>query len=358
MDGPGGSTSARIRLVLRACLMPLVVTLALCSLSFSLAIAEEQPDALKPVSIGFLRHAYGTWTSKIADGGYERAAGKSVRWIPFDTDSAVAAALASGKIDIGMMGASVVAAAVTRGLDLHAFYVMGWSLDTEALVVSSAFKFKPSDPKGLINKVVAVPFGSTAHFRLLQSLKRWGVAPSDVRLVNLQPQQIVEAWAHAELDAAVVSEPTLSELRVGSHSVPFPRASGKEGLLVFATGSEFLQRNAAMLARFVDVTARADTVFSEGDGPVTTDRPEIRSIAFLTGLPAEAVLESIARYRPPPIQDQASERWLRGGAASGLAMELKSSAELWKWGGRLDKVNPDYAGAVALPPVEQALSMP
>jgi taurine transport system substrate-binding protein len=337
--------------------MPLVVA-GLCLLAPSFAIAEDQPDALKPVSIGFLRHAYGTWTSKIADGSYERAAGKTIRWIPFDTDSAVAAAIATGKIDIGMMGVSVAAAAVTRGLDLDVFYVIGASRDTEALIASSALKFNAGEPKGLINKVVAVPFGSTAHFRLLQSLKRWGIAPSDVRLVNLQPQQIAEAWTRAELDAAVVSEPTLSELKAGSRSVPLPPANGNEGLLVFATGSEFLQRNTAMLARFVDVTARADTEFSEAEGPVTADRPEIRSIAFLTGLPTNDVLESIARYRPPPIQEQATDRWLGGGAASGLAVELKSSAELWKWGGRLDKVNSDYARAVAPGPVDQALSVP
>jgi taurine transport system substrate-binding protein len=147
---------------------------ALLALHLLPARAENPAPSLKPITIGFLRHAYGTWTGKIADGSYERAANKSIRWIPFETDSAVAAAMASGRIDIGMMGASVVAAAVSRGLDLRVFYVMGSSRDTEGLIVSNALNFRAGDPKSLTNKVVAVPFGSTAHFRLLQSLKRWG----------------------------------------------------------------------------------------------------------------------------------------------------------------------------------------
>jgi taurine transport system substrate-binding protein len=321
------------------------------------AVAGEPAASLKPISIGFLRHAYGTWTGKIADGTYEKAAGKAIRWIPFETDSAVAAAMASGRIDIGMIGASVVAAAVGRGLDLHVFYVMGGSRETEALMVSANLEFKPGDPKGLINKVVAVPFGSTAHFRLLQSLKRWGLTPADVRLVNLQPQQIIEAWAHSELDAAVVSEPTLTDLRGVGRSVPLPPAGGNEGMLVFATGTEFLEQNRAMLARFVEVTARADAMFTEVSGPLTADQPAIRSIAFLTGLPATRVIEAIARYRPPPMQEQATPRWLGGGPSSMLAAHLRASAELWKWGGRLDKVPADYAAAIAPGPVEQALSM-
>jgi taurine transport system substrate-binding protein len=356
MNGPGATKPAHGRFALRACF---AVAIAAIALLFGLppGLAEDQAASLKPVSIGFLRHAYGTWTGKIADGTYERAAGKAIRWIPFETDSAVAAAMASGRIDIGMMGASVVAAAVGRGLDLHVFYVMGSSRETEALVVSGSLEFKPANPNSLTNKVVAVPFGSTAHFRLLQTLKRWGLAPADVRLVNLQPQQIMEAWSHSELDAAVVSEPTLTGLKAVGRSVPLPPAGGNEGMLVFATGTDFLQQNGAMLARFVDVTARADTMFSEMSGPLTADRPEIRSIAFLTGLPAAGVIEAIARYRPPPMQEQRTSRWLGGGASSMLAAQLKASAELWKWGGRLDKVPADYTAAIAPGPVEQALSM-
>jgi taurine transport system substrate-binding protein len=183
------------------------------------------------------------------------------------------------------------------------------------------------------------------------------LTPADVRLVNLQPQQIIEAWAHSELDAAVVSEPTLTDLRGVGRSVPLPPAGGNEGMLVFATGTEFLEQNRAMLARFVEVTARADAMFTEVSGPLTADQPAIRSIAFLTGLPATRVIEAIARYRPPPMQEQATPRWLGGGPSSMLAAHLRASAELWKWGGRLDKVPADYAAAIAPGPVEQALSM-
>ncbi|HXF54809.1 MAG TPA: ABC transporter substrate-binding protein [Hyphomicrobiaceae bacterium] len=355
MTGPGATQRVHARVARRACLKVLVAAAAML-IDHPRLLAEDRGGPLKPVSVGFPRHAYGTWTGKIADGTYEQAAGKAMRWIPFETDSAVAAAMAGGRIDIGMMGAGVVAAAIGRGLDLTVFYVVGSSRETEALIVSNSLLYTPADPKGLMNKVLAVPFGSTAHFRLLQSLKGWSMTPTDVRLVNLQPPQIVEAWAHAELDAAVVSEPTLSALKAQARAIPLPLAGGNEGLLVLAVGSDFLEQNRDMLARFVDVTARADTMFAEMSWPLTEERPEIRSIAFLTGLPPAAVLEAIARYRPPQIQEQATTRWLGGGAGSMLAAELKASAELWKWAGRIDKVPADFSTAVTAGPVEQALA--
>ena len=338
----------------------LIATLVAIVLSSVLAgslplAAEERAADLKPISIGFVRHAYGTWTAKIADGSFEMATGRVLRWLTFDTDSGAVAAMASGRLDLALIGTSVAAAALVRGLDLRVFYVIGNADDSEGLLLNGDRPFRAGDPKSLHNLVVAVPFGSTPHFRLLQSLKRWGVAPANVGLVNLQTPQIVDAWSRREIEAAVVSEPLLGQLKTTGRLVPLPPAGGQEGLLVFAGAAEFVASHMVFLARFVDVISRADAAFTSMSGALSEDRAEVKSIAFLTGSPPSAVLAAIARYRPPSLDEQASAKWLGGGAASALAAELKANAEIWRWAGRLDRVERDFSAAITPVPVEQAL---
>ena len=39
-----------------------------------------------------------------------------------------------------------------------------------------------------------------------------------------------------------------------------------------------------------------------------------------------------------------------------LAAELKASAELWRWGGRLERADQDFSAAINVEPVLRALS--
>ena len=51
------------------------------------------------------------------------------------------------------------------------------------------------------------------HFHLLVGLERvWKIPPRDVRILNMQPPQIVAAWARGDIDAAYVWPPALTEI--------------------------------------------------------------------------------------------------------------------------------------------------
>lgn len=312
--------------------------------------------SLRPVTVGFMRHAFGAWTSRIADGGLDLATGRSIRWFAFDTDSAVVAAMASGRLDLGLMGTSVAAAALARGLDFRIFYVLGASGDSEGLVVARNAPFKLDDPKTLKNMVVAVPFGSTPHFRLLQSLRRWNVAPGSMRMVNLQAPQIADAWMRGELDATVVSEPLLGRLKAHGHGIALPRSAVQDGVLVFAGAADFVSQHDVFLSRLIDVMSRAETLREPQAASAGEERADVRSIAFLTGLEPAEVLASMTRYTAPPLDEQASAKWLGGGAASALAAELKACIEIWRWGGRIDRAEVELHTAISPDAVIRALT--
>lgn len=327
--------------------------------------AQQQPGAgergsssapLRSLNVGFVRHAVGAWAGKIGDGSFDMATGRTIRWFPHDTDSSLVVALSSGRVDIGLIGVSVAAAAIVRGLDLKIFSVISGAADSEGLMLDSSIAFKPGEAKSLHGKVIAVPFGSTPHFRLLESLKRWGGTLSAIRVVNLQTQQIGQAWSRGEIDAVAASRPLILDLDKRGQLVPLVNAGEHSSLLVFAATGEFVQQHTVFLSRFIDVVARADQASAGGGAVAVEDGTAFAPLSMLTGLSAGALVSAMESYRPPTVARMASNAWLGGGASAGIVAHLKATLDVWRWAGRLSGGDPDLAGSVALEPVQLALS--
>lgn len=343
-----------------ATLFPVLAAVAFmlaCACNDALAqqAAQDKPGAasLRPINIGFLRHAVGAWMARIADGGIDTATGRTIRWLPHDTDSSLVVGMSSGRIDIGLIGAGVASAAIVRGLDLRIFYVMGSSADSEGLVVGPGIE--KGDARGLSAKVIAVPFGSTPHFRLLESLKHLGAALPSLMVVNLQNSQIKEAWRRGEIDAAAGSDPLLAQLSTRGQRMPLASAGPNSGLLVLAAQADFTSQHVVFLSRFLDIIARAEQKVSGRNKPFTEDDPDVRAIAQVTGLPASVVATTMGRYQPPPLERQLSSEWLGGGSASGLVSHLKATIAVWQWAGRLPSSEPNLVAAITLAPAAMAL---
>ena len=343
-------------------LFVLFATLGFGLLPLQRASAQEgAPPPLRSIGVGFARHAFGPWTARIADGSFTQATGRRLRWLPHDTDSAVAAAFASGKLDIAIIGASVAVAAAQRGIDLKVFFVAGSSSLSDGLVMMAHKDSVPGEPKSLQGKVIATPFGSSAHFRLLESCRRWGLSMTAMRLVNLQTQQIEGAWRRGEVDGAAVSSPLLEALMTRGHPVPLPEpaartsaSSGHTGLMLMVASSEFVASHAVFLSRFVDVVARADLAMAQ-KGLANAEREDaINAVTFITGVAPEAVSASMLRYRPPALAEQSSSRWLGGGPQSGLVAEMDRIADLLRWAGRFSGKDIDFAALLAPEPVQLA----
>jgi taurine transport system substrate-binding protein len=316
----------------------------------------ERPAAttLRPINIGFLRHAIGSWMAHVADGSIDTATGRTIRWLPCDTDSTLVVAMSAGRVDVGLIGAGVAAAAIVRGLDLRIFYVMGAAPDSDALMVGPGIEER--DPRGLSDKVIAVPFGSTSHFRLLESLKHLGATLPTLRIVNLQTSQIKDAWYRAEIDAAAGSGPLLAALSLRGRRMPLSSTGPHTGLLVLSAPAEFTGQHVVFLSRLVDVVARAQSAAADPDWPRSAEDPGVLAIARVTGLPPKTVASRLGRYRPPALTNQLSSEWLGGGSASGLVAHLEQTLDVWRWAGRLPAREPGLVAAITLAPAQMALS--
>jgi taurine transport system substrate-binding protein len=141
-------------------------------------------------------------------GWHEAALGTKIEWRQFESGRDVNTAIASGSIDIGLVGSSPAAAGLANGLpyDVIAFYdVIG---DAEALAVRDSIK-SFADLKG---KKIGAPFGSTTHYSLLQVLKLNKISPDEVTLLDFNPSDLLAAWTRGDIDAAYVWQPTLQKL--------------------------------------------------------------------------------------------------------------------------------------------------
>ena len=177
-----------------------------------------------------------------------------IEWSNFASGGDVIQAFGGKSLDIGLAGSSPATKALSAPLDLPVSVV--WIHDViggaESLVVKDG---AATDVAGLKGKTVATPFGSTAHYSLLQAIADAGEKASDYELVNSEPEQIAPAWARGDVDAAWIWDPTLSELeKDGGEVVLTSEDTAKAGKPTFdlaLADDAFVEANPEVLETWV-----------------------------------------------------------------------------------------------------------
>ncbi|MEV8047755.1 ABC transporter substrate-binding protein [Streptomyces griseoluteus] len=170
----------------------------------------------------------------------------TVTWIKFDSGATVNQAFLGKSLDIAALGSSPFARGISGPSPIP--YKVAWILDVagenEALVARKSTGIP--DVAGLKGRTVATPFASTSHYSLLAALDKAGLKPSDVKLIDLQPQAILAAWQRGDIDAAYVWLPTLDELRKTGRQLTSSRqvaGSGKPTLDLAVVSDELIARD-------------------------------------------------------------------------------------------------------------------
>ena len=297
------------------------------------------------VTVGY-QLIYSPWALPIQEKTFEEATGYDITWVKFDSGAKVISAMASGQVDIAVAGSSPLAAAVSQGIDLQLFWLLDDIAQAEAMVVRDGSGIDPAQPATLKGKTLAVPFVSTTHFHTLFALETWGIQPTELEILNMQPNQIAAAWERGDIDAAFVWDPALARIkRSGKVMVTSGELSAKgkatfDGLVVMR---EFADANPEFMAKFVRVIADANTAYLADKGKLTADSPVVQANASLLGGEPAEVIAALSLYAYPSAEEQATARWLGGGAEGGAAKALKATAEFLEEQGKVDQVLPDYA---------------
>ncbi len=278
----------------------------------------------------------------------EKRTGYQVTYRKLGSGAEVVRALASGTIHIGEAGSSPFASALSQGVPIEVFWILDDIHEAEALVARNGSGVKQlADLKG---KKIGLPFVSTTHFHALVALQAAGVDPQGVKIVNLRPPEILAAWERGDIDATFVWDPVLAKAKqsgtVIATSGQIAAQTGKATFDALAVSRPFAREHDAFLTQFVQVLADADRAYAAQKAAWTADSPQVKAVAKWTGAEAPTVPASLALYAFVPPAEQASPKWLGGGAQSVAARSLAATAAFLKEQGTLQAVLPDYSVGV------------
>ena len=318
------------------------VFLLACGVALAPARAAE-----KVVNVAY-QTTYSPWIAAMVNGAFEKATGYQIHWKKFDSGAAVMSAMASGSIDIGVLGSSPLAAAASRGMDIQLFWILEDIANAEALMVRNAANIH--SPKDLVGKTIAVPVASTSHYQLMYMLDKWGIT-QQVKLVNMTPTQAAAAWERGDVDGAFIWGPALGRIRpTGKPLITAGQicALGRctfEGMAVTKT---FGAGNPEFMARFIAVLNATNRDFVAHPDAWGAGSKNMAAVLRGLGGNANDAAEEMALYKYPTLAEQVSCQWLGCGEKGGAAQTLKSTAEFLLQQKKIDVVKSDYRGAVAV----------
>lgn len=305
------------------------------------AVALVANAQAQTVTIG-VQSMFAPWKDAIAKQQFEKATGWDIQWRNFDSGGDVMMAMASGDVQIGVVGSSPIAAAVSRGVDAQLFWILDNIADAEALVVRNGSGIVA--PQDLAGKTLAVPFVSTTHFHALFALEQFGLT-GKVKVINLQPSDIPAAWERGDIDAAFIWDPALGRLKQSGHVL---LTSGQltdwgkatfDGLVV---DKQFAAANGPGMQAFTQVLQDSTAGYVAAPNTWTAESAQVINVAKQSGAKPEEVPPVLALYQFPLAREQAGPAWLGGGAAKALA----ATAEFLKAQKKIPALLPDYSAAI------------
>lgn len=278
------------------------------------------------------------WKVLIANKSLSKYTKSKLDFRKFSSGANVIAALASGSLDIAVLGSSPTATAINNGIDIRVIWVMGVIGESEAFVARNGLKV--NSVKDLRGKKVAVPFGSTTHYHLLLALQRAGLKETELQILNMQPPSIVSGWKTKSIDAAFVWGSALEEIKKSGKVILTSKQLAKAGHPTFdalVVRTSFLKKNRAFV---VSLLKEVNKLYASYNAkPWGAKSPQVKTLSSFVGGQPKDVVANLRGYSFPEKTAQLSKAFL----GNGLAVALMQTSKFLKAQKRIDKVFKDYS---------------
>jgi sulfonate transport system substrate-binding protein len=246
------------------------------------------------IRIGFQKSAVNLVVLKQRGILEQRFKNSKVSWFEFPAGPQLLEALAVGSLDFGFTGDSPPVFAQAAGTDLLYVGAEPPKPQSSAILVTGTSGIQ--NLRDLKGKKIALQKGSSAHFLVVQALKKAGLAWSDIQPVYLAPAEARAAFERGSVDAWAIWDPYYAATELDINHKP----------RVLTDGRDLSNNNSFYLASRSFVQSHPDTVLTLLDELTKTDlyvqqhRNEVaQQIADLSGLSPATVNLYISR-RPSP----------------------------------------------------------
>ena len=317
------------------------------------AMAPQQAAAADELTVAYFLEWPMPFQYGKVKGIYEKALGIKIKWVSFDTGTAMSAAMASGDVQISVsQGVPPFVVAASAGQDLQIVDVAVSYAENDNCVVAEALEIDKSNAKELSGKKVGVPKGTAAHYGFLKQMSHFGVDVNSMEVVDMAPPDGAAAFAQGNLDMVCGWGGSLRRMK--EHGNILLTGAEKEalGILVFDVTSvpaSFAAEEGEMLSKFLKVTADMNEMWNSGNH--TAEMLPI--IAKDSGMDEKATKETIDTFIFPSVKEQLSKKWLDGGAQEFML----GVANVFLEAGSIDSARKTYADAVNPIPLNDASSM-
>lgn len=281
---------------------------------------------------------------------YEKELGIKVKWVSFDAGTAMSAAMASGDVHISFsQGVTPFLVATAAGQDLQVVDVAVSYSDNDNCVVRSELEIdKDNVATELKGKRVAVPLGTASHSGFLAQMKHFGIAESDLTIVDMAPSDSAAAFSQPNSDLAMACGWGGSLRTMRQHGNVILSGAEKESVVgkvfdVTSIPTSFGEENPDIVAKFLKVTADMNSRYA-------SDRtPMMAAIAKEAGMDAEGTKAVLDVFEFLTIDEQLSDAWMGGFVSKYLA----NNAEALEESGKIKALS-DYNSLVNTSYLEEA----
>jgi taurine transport system substrate-binding protein len=204
----------------------------------------------------------------------------------------------------------------------------------------------------LAGKKVAVPLGTAAHYGFLRQMDHFGIPLESLQIVDMPPPEGANALSQKAVDFACGYGGGLTSMREHGNQLLSGAEKEELGILVFDVTSgpaSYIAENGDVVAKFLAVTAEANEKWNSGAG----GDEMLAVIAEQSGMDIEAARSAISTMKFPSVEEQLSEKWLGGNAAT----FMKGVADVFVQAGSIDGALDSYEDAVNTGPLAAAGSM-
>jgi len=263
------------------------------ALATALPCAQAEPARPGELRIGFQKGSFNLVMLKSLALLDKHLPGTPVKWVEFPAGPQLLEALALGSIDFGGVGDSPPVFAQAAGKDLLYVGAEPAKPRSSALLVKpeSAIKTLP-DLKG---KRVATQKGSSAHYLLVQAVRRAGLQWTDITPIYLPPADARAAFEKGAVDAWVIWDPYYAAAEIAGGVRVLASSQGLTNNNTFYLASRGLtQREPQVQALFAALT--------EADTYVQSHRKASAQLfADFSGLGLATVYRVLERRNPSPV---------------------------------------------------------
>lgn len=315
----------------------------------ALSTQVSQAQNLEELTVGYFLEWPMPMMAAKESGAYEEALGMKVNWVSFETGTAMSAAMASGDVHLSVsQGVPPFVVATSGGQDLQTVDVAVSYSDNDNCVISADLEIDKDSAGELAGKKVAVPLGTAAHYGFLRQMDHFGVDLASLQVVDMAPPEGAAALSQGAVDFACGYGGGLTRMKEYGNVLLTGTEKEELGILVFdvtTSPAQFIAENGDLVATFLSVTAAANE-----DWNTNHSEEMLAVIAESSGMDLEAARNSISTMKFPSIEEQLSEKWLGGNAAT----FMKGVADVFVEAGSIDSALDSYTNAVNTGPLQAA----